>query len=130
MRSSVLLDRSAMSGDLAAMLADVLHAERIGGLRRLSGGASRETWSFDADGRPLILQRSNAPTEHDEASVLRAAAGAGVPVASVVASGSGETPFVVVERLEGETIAPRILRDDAYAEARSRLPAQCGAALA
>jgi aminoglycoside phosphotransferase (APT) family kinase protein len=29
----------------------------IGDLQRLSGGASRETWSFTANGRPLILRR-------------------------------------------------------------------------
>jgi hypothetical protein len=37
---------------------------------------------------------------------------------------------MVVERIEGETIARRILRDDAYAAARPRLAAQCGDALA
>jgi aminoglycoside phosphotransferase (APT) family kinase protein len=35
-----------------------------------------------------------------------------------------------MERLEGETIPRRILRDDAYADARPRLAAQCGALLA
>ena len=32
-------------------------AAEVTGLRRLSGGASRETWSFDAAGRALILRR-------------------------------------------------------------------------
>jgi aminoglycoside phosphotransferase (APT) family kinase protein len=36
----------------------------------------------------------------------------------------------VMDRVDGETIARRILRDDAYAEARTRLTAQCGEALA
>ena len=36
----------------------------------------------------------------------------------------------VMDRIDGETIARRILRDDAYAEARTRLTAQCGEALA
>src|SRR5205823_7359916 len=39
-------------------------------------------------------------------------------------------PFLVTERIEGETIARRILRDDAYASARPLLAAQCGRALA
>ena len=32
----------------------------ITALRRLTGGASRETWSFRASDRPLILQRDRA----------------------------------------------------------------------
>lgn len=57
----------------------------VTGLRRLSGGASRETWSFDADGRPLILRR-DPPAVLDptamarEAALLASAADAGVPV--------------------------------------------------
>ena len=46
----------AASGRGGAALAARLRRARVG-LRRLSGGASRETWSFDADGRPLILRR-------------------------------------------------------------------------
>jgi aminoglycoside phosphotransferase (APT) family kinase protein len=38
--------------------------------------------------------------------------------------------FMVVERLEGETIARKILRDDEFAGARPKLAAQCGEALA
>jgi len=56
-------------------------------------------------------------------------------VAEVVATGDGEgdglgAPWIVARRVEGETIARRILRDDDYAEARSELAAQCGTALA
>src|ERR1041384_3016063 len=91
-------------------------AERVEGLRRLSGGASRETWSFTADGRRLILRRDPPgalkgvmPTE---AAVLRAAASAGVPVPEVVASGDD---WLVMVHVDGETIARKILRDDEYA---------------
>ena len=42
----------------AEALAAALGANDVQGLRRLSGGASRETWEFEADGRPLILQRA------------------------------------------------------------------------
>jgi len=123
---------------------------RVDGLRRLSGGASRETFSFDAVGadgvvHPLVLQRERPggaiPTgggTRSEAALLRAASRQGVPVPSVVATGpdepGGEGPlsasYVIVERLEGETIPRRILRDEQYAEARPRLAAQCGHALA
>jgi aminoglycoside phosphotransferase (APT) family kinase protein len=37
---------------------------------------------------------------------------------------------VIVQRLEGETIPRRILREEQYAEARARLAGQCGRALA
>ena len=118
-------------------LAAAVGAERVEGLRRLSGGASRETYSFDAvfaDGgrRALILQRERPGSPRPgrmgtEAAMLRAAAAAGVPVPAVVAA--DETSFVV-ERLEGETIPRKVLRDEAWARARPRLAGDCGRALA
>ena len=134
---------------LSAALAAVLGARAVTGLRRLSGGASRETWAFDADDRPLILQRERPGGMRKagmaaEAALLRAAADQGVPVPGVVATDAdadadadaaagGEAlgaAWMVVERVEGETIARKILRDDEYAAARPRLAAQCGDALA
>ncbi len=118
---------------------------RVANLRRLSGGASRETWSFDlerAEGVavPLILQRARrgavgtGPGMQGEAQLLAAARVAGVPVPLVLAAGDGEgtvgAPFVVVERLDGETIPRRILRDPEFASAREVLVAQAGSALA
>ena len=127
-----------MSTELASGLAAVVGAREITDLTRLSGGASRETWRFVADGRPLILQRQRSGDGRDmgiEAGVLRAAGAAGMPVAELVASGTGDdTPvgasYMVMTAVEGETIARKILRDDEYAEARRALPAQLGAALA
>lgn len=62
-----------------------------GGARRLSSGASRETWRCAArDGEDVIvqLQRRTAPGGGgDEAVLLRAAADAGVPVPAVLADG-------------------------------------------
>lgn len=121
---------------------------RVRGLHRLSGGASRETFAFDAllpDGaeRSLVLQRerpggaiSTGGGTAMEAALLRAAAAQGVPVPAVIAAGSERragplgAPFVIVERLEGETIPRRILREPEFAEARRALAAQCGRALA
>ena len=62
-----------------------------------------------------------------EAALFAAAANAGVPVPAVVASGDD---FLVMERLEGETIPRRILRDTEHAAARPRLARQCGEILA
>jgi aminoglycoside phosphotransferase (APT) family kinase protein len=117
---------------------------RLDGLTQLSGGASRETWSFDAvDGgggrTPLILQRRRALAFDDglsmeaESAILRAAEAAGVPVAHHVAADDATAAlgaaFLIVERLQGEAIPPRILRDDDFAEARTHLAEQYGEAL-
>jgi aminoglycoside phosphotransferase (APT) family kinase protein len=120
---------------LAAHLAAVLGVSSIDGLARLSGGASRETWRFVAGGRACIVQRQRAGDVRDmgvEARALRAAAAAGAPVAEVLAAGTDPSgsEFVVSAAVPGETIARKILRDDAYARARTALPAQLGEALA
>jgi aminoglycoside phosphotransferase (APT) family kinase protein len=130
-------------------LAGVLGAHELQGLRRLSGGASRETWAFDADGRPLILQRERpggvaSGAMGTEVRLLRAAREAGVPVPAVVVFGGDVddvcgnavdaralgSSWMVVERIDGETIPRRILRDEEFASARPLLTAQCGRALA
>ena len=127
------------TAELSEALASLLGAE-VTGLERLSGGASRETWAFDVGGRPLILQRQRRGAGSaniamaTEVSMLRAAAAAGVPVPGVVVDatdgGALEAPAFVVERVAGETIARKLLRDEEYAAARPRLAAQCGRTLA
>lgn len=122
-------------------------ASGIAGLKRLSGGASQETWAFDVttpDG-PLgfILRRPPGGAEimasaqaiglATEAAVIRAAIAAGAPaprVAHVLAPGDRLGSGYVMDRLAGETIARKILRDDAFADARLKLARQCGEALA
>ncbi len=120
-----------LAGTLSAALGDA----EITALRRLSGGASRETWSFVADGRPLIVQRQRAGDERDmlqEAAVVRAARAGGVPVAELLVAQRAEdgAAFMVMESIAGETIARKIQRDDEYAAAREALVPQLGAALA
>ncbi len=128
---------SSSTQELTAGLAEVLGATTVDGLTRLSGGASRETWRFVADGRALILQRQRGGDTRDmgvEADVLRAAAAAGVPVPELVAAATGDTPvgasYMVLSAVEGETIARKILRDAEFDGARAALPAQLGQALA
>ncbi|HVM51575.1 MAG TPA: phosphotransferase family protein [Acidimicrobiales bacterium] len=123
-------------------LAEVLGASSVTELKRLSGGASRDTFAFDADGRPLILQRQRVAGARDfatESALLREARRVGVPVAEVLATDDDATDdqraaigaaFMVVERLEGQTIARKILRDEEFAGARTKLATQCGEALA
>ena len=124
-------------------------------LRQLSGGASRITSSFELVGedgtqRSLILQRdrgaglSGPGRVRIAVALLRAAAEAGVAVPDVVAVGEGDAGagaghgvghglgpgWLVVERIEGETIPRKILRDPEWSAARSVLTEQCAAALA
>lgn len=122
-------------------------AERAADVVRLSGGASQETWAFDAvgDREPvrLILRRApggmrsagsgEAVALATEAAVIRATAAAGAPVPTVLhvcdeADGLGEA--YVMARLAGETIPRRILTGEAFATVRPKLAAQCGAILA
>lgn len=140
----------ALAGVLAAVHGDGPVA--VEDLRRLSGGASRETWAFTLrrpDGSPeeLILRRDppggGGPGTlaggvgsgmAREARAIRAAAEAGVPVPRVVTVGDDPavlgSAFMVMERVEGETIPRRILREPALARARGALAAECGRALA
>ena len=108
-------------------------------LRRLSGGASRETWSFDAvsaDGarHALVLRRDpggsiGSSDRSVEFALLDAAHEGGVATPQVwflLEPDDGLGSGFVMERIEGETIPRRILRDDAYAAARPLLARQCG----
>jgi aminoglycoside phosphotransferase (APT) family kinase protein len=127
-----------MDRDLPEALAAAL-GEPVTELRRLSAGASRETWSFAMpDGSRRILQRlprgaSRAGVEL-EAAVLRAAFDAGVPVARVFASfdagGPLGMPALVLDQVEGEALPPRLRRDARFASALEGLAPECGAILA
>ncbi len=122
-------------------------------LRKLSGGASRETWSFDVtaagDRLPLILKRDPViylpdggfTSQETRLGVSRATEGrlielagrAGVPVPEVpfyLPADDRTTAGFVMRRLDGEALGRRILREDAYAAARPKLAFQCGHAAA
>jgi aminoglycoside phosphotransferase (APT) family kinase protein len=123
---------------LASALRPLLGPVRIESFTRLSGGASKETWSFDAvaaDGARIeLVLRRDAPgrlTERDavkrEAAAITTAYGAGlaVPELLVVTDAPGIGPAgMVMRRVHGETIARRILRDGEYAAARPLLVGQ------
>lgn len=129
------METSAVATDLSTMLSQLLDGAVIDKLHRLSGGASRETWRFTADGRPLILQRQRAGDSRDmmiEASVVQAAGAGGAPVPALLEARRRDDgmAFMVLEAIEGESIARKILRDDEFAAARTALVADFGAALA
>lgn len=150
------MDEAGLSAALEAVLGRSWGTSvQVTGLSRLAGGASRETWAFDATsgGRgtpvPLVLRRDR-PDDPDaagmarEAAAFTAAATAGVPVPRLHAHGDGGgngdgaathppavgTPFLVVDRLDGETIPRRLLRDERWAAVRPRLARELGAVLA
>jgi len=128
--------KGAAADELAAHVHALLGTE-VKNVRRLSAGASRAMWAVDAvddDGtlRPLVVRtdprgasRPTAPVP--EATLLRAAAEAGVPVPGIAAE---DDEHLIVERIEGETIPRKILRDEEYTGALRKLAAQCGDALA
>jgi aminoglycoside phosphotransferase (APT) family kinase protein len=140
---------SADTGDALA----VLLARRLGAvfssevtidrLARLTGGASRETWSFEAatdqGPRNLVLRRDPPGTARPEgmareAAVIAAAAGMGVPVPRLVDAGTDPavlgTPYLITEYVAGETIARKLLREDRYATARTTMAPELGRTLA
>ncbi len=125
-----------------ATLADAVRrhldvAGRVEGLRRLTGGASNETWSFrlvDGDGQPepLILRIDRRGTwlgPTTEARLLEAAGRHQVPVPRVrfvLDEDDGLGAGYVMSHVEGETIPQRILRDESLADARAAMARQAG----
>jgi aminoglycoside phosphotransferase (APT) family kinase protein len=117
-------------------------ATGVDAVAKLSGGASQETWRFDI-AHPegaigAILRRApqgygaapgRAAGLGNEAALMQLAYQAGVPSPRVLhvlqpADDLG-TGFIML-RVEGETIARKILRDTAFADARPRLARQLG----
>ncbi len=134
-------ETGALDGNgLARILRPFVGPADVEGLTRLSGGASKQTWSFDAvsaDGTRtgLILRRDppgrpGEPGAVDrEAAALSLAFDAGLPVPEMLFCSHGTglgTAGMVMRRVDGETIARRVLRDDDYAQARGVLVVQLG----
>ncbi len=110
--------------------------------KRLSGGASQETWALAGSGKATILRRapggggearsSAAIGLPAEAKLIQAAAKAGVPVPDVfhvLDDTDGIGDGFLMSHVLGETIARPILRNDEFERARSVLAKQCGSAL-
>jgi aminoglycoside phosphotransferase (APT) family kinase protein len=131
--------RSPLAPSSASEGLEALLGAEVEDLQRLSGGASRETWSFRSGGRDLILRRDppgrpGMPgSMRREADSMRACQRAGLVVPEVLADDDGAklgTAGLVMGRVPGETLARRILRDDEFAKAREVLVVQLGEFLA
>jgi len=145
------------SEDFASRLQAAI-ARHVGGpgtiydLQRLTGGVNKTTWSFDADvagTRGQFILQLASPRANDEANPLAgvsphltadedarlmiAAVKAGAPaprVRAILKPDDGLGFGYVTERVAGETLATRILRDGRFAQARAAMAKQCGAILA
>ena len=124
---------------------------KVHDLQRLTGGANRTTMSFDAsegdaggERRQFIIQLGTETfdpvagivpqiTPAEQARLMIVAARMGAPAPRVVAilepaDGLGEG--YITERVAGETLGSRIVRDERYAAARRVMARQCGEILA
>ncbi len=141
------------AGEREAKLAEYLRASsgaesvRVRNLAAMAGGASRELWSLDVDlirggetRTVALVLRADPPggeiqsLRREEFEILRVAREAGVLVPepfgccedpSVMGS-----PFLLMERVPGETLARRLLRDPRYAATRRALTGDLARALA
>ena len=124
---------------IAARLGEVAGEPLAGELRRLSSGASRDTYRFATAARgELVAQLDRRGGKlgggpPPQAALLQAAARAGVPVAEVVAHGAGDPvlgdSWIVVQALPGTTDPRHILAGEGV-PAASRLIDSIAAALA
>jgi aminoglycoside phosphotransferase (APT) family kinase protein len=133
-----------LAGALAARLRQLWGTPvEVTALTQLSGGASREAWDIEvtASGRTehLILLRNAADRAATgeknievEAAAMIAARQSGVPAPELHDHGDGALghAYLLMERLDGETIPRRLLRDDTYAQARPGLARRLGEVLA
>lgn len=116
---------------------------RVENLRRMPGGASKETWSFDLVDRdemslPMVLRIERAlPLAvsidlKTEFRLLQEMHTCKIPVPKPYWAGEEElgSPFAILERISGETLVPRLQRDDRYVSARQLIPRQLGDILA
>jgi aminoglycoside phosphotransferase (APT) family kinase protein len=117
-------------------------ATGVAGAAKLSGGASQETWTFDilhpGGNVGAILRRappgygaapSRAAGLEAEATLMQVAHDAGLPsprVLHVLIPEDGLGKGFIMARIQGETIARKILRDSQFARARPVLARQLG----
>jgi aminoglycoside phosphotransferase (APT) family kinase protein len=139
---------SSLQGRLEACLAARWETPvAVRELTRLAGGVSRETWAFEAEAaggawpgvHALVLRMDTAHpfilgSRATEFALLRWVREAGVPVPPVCFCETDPAvlgaPFLLMERVVGESRVGPLLREARYAHARAALPAQLAEALA
>lgn len=139
------MDRDVFLEQLRAAVTRHLGPEhRIDNASRLTGGAASTTWRFDVLGgtseQTLILRLSQGGAQistgidkRTEAEVLKVVVANGVPaptVAFILDEQDELGDGFAMEFIAGASIPRKILRDEQFAGARSRMARQCGAILA
>jgi aminoglycoside phosphotransferase (APT) family kinase protein len=115
----------------------------VTGFVRMAGGASRAIYGFDArigDEEHSLVLRMDAMSpalqaqSRDEFALLGVARERGVTVPRVYWDGDQSaglgSKFFIMDRVRGEAIARKLLRDDAYAATRECLPEELARELA
>ncbi|MDF3319962.1 phosphotransferase family protein [Rhodococcus sp. C3V] len=132
---------SSLSDGIRVALSDSFGDEiTVGDPRQLTGGASRQIWAVDVRGvdgqsQDVVLRRDppghgDADRMRAEVACLRAAAAAGVPVPTVLASGDAapgiDAPYLVMDMVVGESIPRKLQRDSEFDEVRMHLADDMG----
>lgn len=132
---------------LAAACEAGMPAQSVGNLKRLSGGASKETWAFDlvlenGETQRLVLRRQppgrrfssqGLESVAKEASIARLARLQDIPVPKVafeLPEGSAGGDGYAMERVDGETVGVRVLKLPELEQARNGMARRCGEILA
>lgn len=126
--------RGAIS-ERASVHPDSVHVQQV---RRLSGGASRLTWEVLTDPGGAVIVQQERPGSAGanlamatQAVLLGEAASCGVPVPEVLAAGDDSAgAFVVLARVEGESLPKRIRVVGDELVSNGELARQVGAACA
>lgn len=146
------MERVLRQDGLAIAIADAaiqagFSGAQVDGLKRLSGGASKESWAFtlrqpDGTERKMVLRRQPAERRFThtgieslsvEAALLRVLHRQGVPVPEIFfdlpeESAAGEG--YAMARIDGETVGTRILKSPDLEAVRPKLAFACGEILA
>jgi aminoglycoside phosphotransferase (APT) family kinase protein len=143
--NTVMSDEARIAGGLRKLIATIVPGSAVEGLQRLSGGATQETWRFEAvspaRSTTLILRRApsgDRPSQESvgldiEARLISAARDRDVPVPlvkHVLTPADGLGSGFITDFVEGETLGGRIVKSETFAAARQTLSRRCGEILA
>ena len=132
-----------LASALSKKLLEVGVEGKVSKLEPLTGGASKEIWKFevskDKQSTKMILRRGSgiegplAIKTADEARIQKEVIKVGAPVPTILAVSKNEEELgdsYIMNFVEGESIARKILRDKEYKTALPVLAYQCGEAIA
>ena len=132
-----------LASALSKKLLEVDIEGEVSNLEPLTGGASKEIWKFevsnDKQSTKMILRRGSgiegplAIKTADEARIQKEVIKVGAPVPTILAVSKNEEELgdsYIMNFVEGESIARKILRDKEYKKALPVLAYQCGEAIA